>query len=340
MKIGIVNDLAMATQAITAALNSTSEHRVLWTATNGHEAIKFCQTNTPDLVLMDLVMPGMNGAATTHAIMQACPTAILVVTASVATNCALAFEAMGAGALDVIATPALASPTDRHQFLQKIAQIEAIIADHRAPPQPSSPPAGSNNLTTNAATAATTLVAIGCSAGGPAALATILQALDPLDHAAVVLVQHIDARFINDLAQWLTGYSHNPLHLAADHELIAPGHIYLAGKNGHVKTNASARFCYDTNLRGLAYQPSVDVFFASIARNWHGRALGTVLTGMGRDGATGLRAMRDAGFLTLAQDQKSSALYGMPKAAAPFATEILPLSKIAPRINRWLHSNP
>jgi len=340
MKIGIVNDLAMATQAITAALNASGKHHVLWTATNGHEAIELCQSNIPELVLMDLVMPGINGAATTHAIMQTCPTAILVVTASVATNCALAFEAMGAGALDVITTPTLNNHAERRQFLEKIAQIEAIIADHRAVP-PSPPPSSrSNNLTTSTATAATTLVAIGCSAGGPAALATILQALDPLDHAAVVLVQHIDARFINDLAQWLTGYSHNPLHLAADHELIAPGHIYLAGKNGHVKTNASARFCYDTNLRGLAYQPSVDVFFASIARHWQGRALGTVLTGMGRDGATGLRAMRDAGFLTLAQDQKSSALYGMPKAAAPFATEILPLTKIAPRINRWLQSNP
>ncbi|MEI6278975.1 MAG: response regulator, partial [Verrucomicrobiae bacterium] len=116
MKIGIVNDLDMATQAITATLNSDGKHRVLWTARSGSEAVRLCRENTPELVLMDLVMPGINGAETTRQIMNACPTGILVVTASIAGNCALAFEAMGAGALDVIATPSLSKPASRREF--------------------------------------------------------------------------------------------------------------------------------------------------------------------------------------------------------------------------------
>lgn len=336
MKIGIVNDLEMAVQAISSALNSTKEHRVLWIAKTGAEAVRLCRENTPDLVLMDLVMPGMNGAETTRQIMGACPTGILVVTASIAGNCGLAFEAMGAGALDVIATPALSIDSSRKEFLQKISQIGAIVAEQNKPEPP--PLCRPETLTCSVAGATDTIVAIGCSAGGPAALAEILGALDPVGRAAVVIVQHIDVRFVEDLAQWLKGFAKDPIKLVAEGDLIEPGHIYLAGKDGHIEAHSCSRLRYEQTIGGFAYQPSVDVFFASIARNWRGKALGAVLTGMGKDGASGLRSMRAAGFLTIAQDEKSSALFGMPKAAAPFASEILPLSSMAPRINRWIKS--
>lgn len=336
MKIGIVNDTDMATQAIAMTLSTAGEHRVLWTARSGPEAVKLCGADPPDLVLMDLVMPGMNGAETTRQIMRASPTAVLIVTASVASNCALAFEAMGAGALDVIATPSLNSNQGRGEFLQKIAQIGCIIADHHKPAAP--PRCQPETLSCAAAGATDTLVAIGCSAGGPAAIAQILGDLKPVGPAAVVIVQHIDARFVEDLAKWLAGFSKDPLTLVTEGDLIEPGHIYLAGKGGHIEAHSCSRLRYDSNLGGLAYQPSVDVFFASIARNWRGRALGAVLTGMGRDGCEGLHAMRAAKFTTLAQDEASSALFGMPKAAAPYAAEILSLTAIAPRLNRWIQT--
>jgi chemotaxis response regulator CheB len=336
MKIGIVNDLDMATQAIAATLGSTNEHQVLWIARNGAEAVRLCKENTPELVLMDLVMPGMNGAAATKEIMGACPTGILVVTASIAGNCSLAFEAMGAGALDVIKTPSLSNPSSRKEFLQKISQIEAIVSEQNRPEPP--PACRPETLACGAPGAADTLVAIGCSAGGPAAIAEILGTLAPLGRAAVVIVQHIDVRFVEDLAKWLKGFAKDPLRLVAEGDLIEPGHIYLAGKDGHIEAHSCSRLRYDQSISGLAYQPSVDVFFSSIARNWRGRALGIVLTGMGKDGASGLHAMRDARFLTISQDEKSSALFGMPKAAAKFASEILPLSSMAPRINRWIQN--
>ncbi|MCX6878490.1 MAG: chemotaxis-specific protein-glutamate methyltransferase CheB [Verrucomicrobia bacterium] len=337
MNIGIVNDMDMATQAIRATLDSNHEHRVLWTANSGPEAVRLCRQSPPDLVLMDLVMPGMNGAQATREIMRSSPTAILVVTASVNHNCGLAFEAMGAGALDVITTPSLASNAGRHEFLQKLAQMAAIITDHQ---QSAAPPACQpNSLACGAPGATDTLVAIGCSAGGPAALAEILTALAPVNQAAVVIIQHIDARFIDDLARWLKDFSKDPLQLVTEGDQLQAGRIFLAGKDGHLEAHACARLRYNPNLGGLAYQPSVDVFFASIARHWKGRALGIILTGMGRDGAAGLQAMRDAGFLTIAQNEASSALFGMPKAAAPFAAEILPLASIAARINQWIQSS-
>ncbi len=335
MKIGIVNDIDMATKAIVSTLGD-SEHRVLWTATSGPQAVRLCRENTPDLVLMDLVMPDMNGAEATRQIMHSCPTGILVVTASVAGNCALAFEAMGAGALDVITTPSLNSNAGRKEFLEKISQIGSIIADHNKPAPP--PTCNPRELSCQVAGATDTLVAIGCSAGGPAAIANILGGLDPVGRAAVVVVQHIDAHFVDDLVNWLKGYSKDPLSLVAEGDLIEPGHIYLAGKHGHIEAHSCSRLRYNADLGGLAYQPSVDVLFSSIARNWRGRALGVVLTGMGRDGAAGLQAMQSVGFTTLAQDEGSSALFGMPKAAAPFASEILPLSFMAPRINRWIRT--
>lgn len=349
MNIGIVNDTNMATQAITAALLSSDEHHVLWSATNGPDALRLCQLSTPDLVLMDLVMPGMNGVETTRAIMRSCPTTILVVTASINNNCGLAFEAMGAGALDVITTPVLIHQAGRHQFLQKISQIQSIIDNHPrgaganasrphkphpAPPPYPHPPSSHSQKTTS------TLVAIGCSAGGPAAISEILTALNPVNQAAVVIIQHIDARFIDDLARWLKGFSKDPLRLVAEGDRLIPGHIYLAGKDGHLETDSAGRLHYNPDLGGRAYQPSVDVFFSSIARFWRGNALGIVLTGMGRDGASGLHSMQDTGFLTLAQDEKSSALFGMPKAAAPFASKILPLPAMAPFINQWIPSHP
>jgi len=336
MKIGIVNDMEMATQAISSTINSTREHRVLWIARSGADAVRLCRENTPELVLMDLVMPGISGAETTRQIMQACPTGILVVTASIAGNCALAFEAMGAGALDVISTPSLSNESSRKEFLQKITQIGAIVAEQNKPEPP--PPCRPETLSCGALGATDTIVAIGCSAGGPAALAEILGSLDPVGRAAVVIVQHIDVRFVEDLAQWLKGFAKDPIKLVAEGDLIEPGHIYLAGKDGHIEAHSCSRLRYDQSTGGLAYQPSVDVFFSSIVRNWRGRAMGVVLTGMGRDGAIGLSAMRNSGFLTIAQDEKSSALYGMPKAAAPFASEILPLSSIAKRINRWIQT--
>jgi len=336
MKIGIVNDTEMAAMAIAAALSSGGRHDVVWTARSGEEALGLCRANLPDLVLMDLVMPGMNGVETTRRIMASTPTAILVVTASVEGNCSLAFQAMGEGALDAIATPALAHSSGQSAFLNKISQIGAIVAED-AKSFPSAIPF-SGTPSSGTPLSASAVVAIGSSAGGPAALAEILEKLPPKPAAAIVIIQHIDVRFVDELAAWLNTRSTNPVQIVREGDTLRPGIIYLAGKDGHLEALPNARLHYTRSPINLAYQPSVDVFFSSVARVWGPRAMGVILTGMGRDGAVGLKTMRDADALTVAQDRSTCALYGMPKAAAlaGAAAEILPLQKIQPRISRWI----
>lgn len=181
-----------------------------------------------------------------------------------------------------------------------------------------------------------TLVAIGASAGGPAALAAVLGGLSEDFPAAVVVIQHVDQQFSAGLAEWLGQHCRLPVRLARDGETPAAGCVLVAGTNDHLVMTAGGRLAYTAEPRAAVYRPSVDVFFESLVRHWGGNVIGVLLTGMGRDGARGLRALREGGHYTIAQDQASSAVYGMPKAAASLdaAVEILPLDGIAPRLAR------
>ncbi|WP_312937232.1 chemotaxis protein CheB, partial [Pseudomonas sp.] len=178
------------------------------------------------------------------------------------------------------------------------------------------------------------LVAIGSSAGGPAALELLLKGLPKDFPAAIVLVQHVDQVFASGMADWLASASGLPVRLAQEGEAPQPGQVLLAGTNHHLRLLQNGTLAYTPEPVNEIYRPSIDVFFESVARYWNGDAVGVLLTGMGRDGAQGLKLMREQGFLTLAQDQQSCAVYGMPKAAAAIdaAVEIRPLERIAGRL--------
>ena len=178
------------------------------------------------------------------------------------------------------------------------------------------------------------LVVVGASAGGPAALAELLKGLSARFSAAVVIVQHVDDRFVEGLALWLAEQSGLPVRLALEGDRPEAGVVLLAGPGGHLIVRPDGRLGYVSEPRHHAYRPSVDVLFQSACDHWPARVAGIVLTGMGADGAAGLKALRLKGALTIAQDQATSAVYGMPKAAAVAgaAVDILPLNRIAPRL--------
>ncbi|EPG3432923.1 chemotaxis response regulator protein-glutamate methylesterase [Pseudomonas aeruginosa] len=291
MRIGIVNDMPLAVEALRRALAFEPQHQIVWVASNGAEAVTQCAADTPDVVLMDLLMPVMDGVEATRRIMAESPCAIVIVTVDIEQNVHRVFEAMGYGALDAVNTPALGignPQTAAAPLLRKIQNVGWLIGqrDNRGKVQVVPPKAGG---------ARQRLVAIGASAGGPASLAVLLKQLPASFNAAVVLVQHVDEVFAAGMAEWLV---------------------------------------YTAEPRSFVYRPSIDVFFESVANYWRGDAVGVLLTGMGRDGAQGLKQMRERGFLTIAQDQASCAVYGMPKAAAAIdaAVQILSLEKIAPRL--------
>ena len=331
MKIGIVNDLPLALEALRRVLALRPDHAVIWAARDGAQAISSCARETPDLVLMDLVMPGMDGVEATKHIMAATPCAILVVTASVGANAARVFDAMGYGAIDAVDTPVLGrgdSQEGAAAFLHKIDRIAKLVGTRRFIPS-----ADTFNDTWIIARRER-LVAIGASAGGPAALTAVLSGLPKSFPAAVVIVQHVDERFAQGMAEWLSRDSALPVRVAREGDRPTAGTVLLAATNDHLRFITSDRLGYTPEPRELAYRPSVDVFFASVGAHWSGEAVGVLLTGMGRDGAQGLKTLRDQGHYTIAQDQATSTVYGMPKAAASLgaAVDILPLERIAPRL--------
>lgn len=330
MKIAIVNDMPMAVEALRRALAFEPLHQVIWVAGNGAEAVRCCAEQTPDLILMDLIMPVMDGVEATRRIMASTPCAIVIVTVDREQNVHRVFEAMGHGALDVVDTPAIGAGNPKGAaapLLRKILNIEWLMGQRNTHERTVATPL-------REAVRRDRLVAIGSSAGGPAALEILLKALPSSFPAAVVLVQHVDQVFAAGMAEWLSTASGLPVQLALEGQVPQSGKVLLAGTNHHIRLLKGGTLAYTAEPVNEIYRPSIDVFFESVARYWNGDAVGVLLTGMGRDGAMGLKTMRERGFLTIAQDQASSAVYGMPKAATAIdaAVEIRPLTSIAPRL--------
>lgn len=328
MKIGVVNDVSAILKILTRVINEHTEHQVAWTAQDGAAAVEKCAAERPDIVLMDLIMPVMDGIEATRRIMDQSPCAVLVVTASVTINAAKVFEAMAAGALDAISTPTLAGAQAKSSIdalQRKLTTIGKLITRHTPPlaPTPAPKPATAGRQFP--------LVAIGSSTGGPGALATLLSELPHSLPAAIVVVQHVDSQFAPGLAQWLNDQTALPVRLAADGDRPEPGTVLLAGTSDHLILSPNRQLTYTAHPKDYVYRPSVDVFFDSVAAHWPCDPIGVLLTGMGRDGASGLLALQRAGRYTIAQDRASCAVYGMPKAAVELgaACEVLPIDSIA-----------
>ena len=246
-------------------------------------------------------------------------------------NASQVFEAMGHGALDAVDIPLLGGGTIEEAsepLLAKIATISRLVADKRGQRRVAEPvrPSGGRGHDR--------LIAIGASAGGPAVLATLLRDLPKDFPAAIVIVQHVDEQFATGMAMWLNQGTALPVRVATEGDRPTVGEVLLAATGDHLTLKTADRVGYTADPIDYVYRPSVDVFFQSASRLWRGDFVGVLLTGMGRDGALGLKALRDRGHYTIAQDQATSAVYGMPKAAATInaAVDILPAAGIASKL--------
>jgi two-component system response regulator WspF len=328
MRIGIVNDLRAACEALRRVVDSLPGHEVAWTAGDGVEAIAMAKRDRPDLILMDLLMPHMDGAQATRQIMAASPCAILVVTATVSGNISLVYDAMGYGALDAVDTPMLGPAGEvsgAGALVEKIGTIAKLVgatADPRRARRAvstSSPPR---------------LLVVGASTGGPKAVADLLFPLPQDWNVAIVIVQHVDVAFAPGLAKWLGDRTGRPVRVAEHGQQPQAGDVLLAGTNDHLLLAKSRTLEYRPDPRDVFFRPSVDVFFGSVAEHWPQAGIAVLLTGMGRDGAKGLLSLRTRGWHTIAQDQATSVVFSMPKSAidAGAACEVLAIDRMAQSI--------
>jgi two-component system, chemotaxis family, response regulator WspF len=331
VRLGIVDPSAQSVRAVERAL-AGSGHQLEWHSGSGLDALRRCETQAPELLLVGLRLGDIKPAELTRRLV-AHKVCAVVLLAGPSDETASAYDAMGAGALDVVKAPSF---DDAGQLLGADALLAKIRTAGRLLGQTS------GNLLavqpSGGGPALPPLVAIGASTGGPQALLAVLSALPKPFGGAILIVQHVDGEFSAGLASWLAETSGLRVELARVGSMPTAGVALLAGTEEHLIMAAGGSLRYTATPRELPYRPSVDVLFTSLVQHWKAPGVAALLTGMGRDGAQGLKKLRDAGWFTIAQDEASSVVYGMPKAAAMLgaAARILPLAGIAPEIANFV----
>ncbi len=324
MRIGIVNDMRAACEALRRVVDSLPDHEIAWTANDGVEAIAMAKRDRPDLILMDLIMPHLDGVQATRQIMASAPCAILVVTATVSGNISLVYDAMGYGALDAVDTPMLGPAGEvsgAGALVEKIGTIAKLVGATSEPRKPVRPAAG----------ATPRLLLIGASTGGPKAISDLLLPLPRDWNVATVIVQHVDVAFSQGLAKWLGDRTGRAVRVAEHGQQPLGGDVLLAGTNDHLLLGKARGLEYSVEPKEVFFRPSVDVFFESVADHWPQTGTALLLTGMGKDGAKGLLKLRTRGWHTIAQNEASSVVWSMPKAGidAGGACEVLGIEEMA-----------
>jgi two-component system, chemotaxis family, protein-glutamate methylesterase/glutaminase len=341
IRVLVVDDSPTVRGRLAEVLSGDPQIEVVGEAADGKRAIELCLALRPDVITMDMMLPVMTGLAATEYIMAHCPTPILIVSAS--TNRGELFktyDALAAGAVDVLEKPSGAEPAGdwERRFVATVKLVSRIrVITHlrgrlHGLGRHSNPlPVASNDEPSRKRK----LVAIGASTGGPGAIVEILRTLPGNFPLPVLFVLHINEPFAAAFADWLDAQTSHRVSYARDGEPVAEaaGRIVMAPPDRHLVVN-HGRFCLTRDPERHSCRPSVDVLFESIAREYGQSSAACLLTGMGRDGASGLLAIRMAGGLTIAQDEASSVVYGMPREAVLLqaALRVLPLSKIGPAL--------
>ncbi len=333
IKVVVVEDSTVQRRHLVKVLEADGDIRVAGEATDAREAIELVRTLEPDVVSVDLGIPG-GGIHAIEQIMAFSPTPIVVLSASVADREShAAVEALLAGAVDALPKPSAWDAESERTFRERVRVLRGVRV-LRHPRGRLEQDRIARRSRSAASRTATPMVAIGASTGGPAALATVLADLGGLQ-AAVLVVQHLHPGFIDGFVAWMQRVSGLPVEIAVDGTSIQPGLVYVGPGGAHLKVGSEDRIVLDPEPETL-HRPSVNTLFSSLAERPDRRRIGVLLTGMGDDGATGLLALRRAGAVTIAQDEATSTVYGMPHAARRLdaATHVLALQDIAPQIKR------
>ncbi|HEX6367406.1 MAG TPA: chemotaxis response regulator protein-glutamate methylesterase [Longimicrobium sp.] len=375
----VVDDSAFMRRVISDILSSTDEFRVVGTARDGNDALRKVHQLEPDLVTMDVEMPGLDGLSALGYIMSETPRPVVMLSAYTTEGGDATMRALDYGAVDFVAKPSgtisLNLDTVADRLLQALraastanlavlpvrvrrppappagapaeADADAAASDEASPPSLAAPPrrrkrapaapAEPPTRAVHVGRSAETVVAIAASTGGPRALTELVPRLRAPLGAAVLIVQHMPPRFTRSFAERLDGMSGLHVVEAAEGDVVRPDHVYLAPGDWHmrvVREGGQVRITLDQEPTIWGVRPAADPLFRTVADTYGARSIGVVLTGMGKDGAEGLREIVQSGGYGIAQDKASSVIYGMPAAAARIADTVLPLDEIHQGIER------
>ncbi|MDZ4169877.1 MAG: chemotaxis-specific protein-glutamate methyltransferase CheB [Coriobacteriia bacterium] len=332
IRVVIADDSLVAREMLATILGSEPDIEVVGQAKDGHEAVEMVERLRPDLVTMDIHMPKLDGLRATEKIMAFTPTPILVVSSSVhGEGMGRAFDALNLGALEVIKKPEPRDWADLDRIGREVIRKVRVLSNVRVIThiRGRHGPASAGRLR-QVGSSSRTLVAIGSSTGGPSALLEVLGRLPQEFPAPIVVAQHIADGFVPGLVGWLDSGCSIRVVAAESGQRIEPGIAYFAPTGSNMALDGgTVRF--QPPGHGQLYIPSADTLFDSVSVSHGNRAVGVLLTGMGADGAEGLKLMRNKGAATIAQDEETCTVFGMPRAAIEIgaAEKVLPITKIA-----------
>ena len=339
IKVLIVEDCAITRDLLVRILSSVPEICVVHCARNGSEALASLAQCEPDVITMDIHMPGLDGYEVTRRIMETRPVPIIIVSSAYdPEDVTQTFHAMEAGAVAAVEKPPGPGAADYEKLARKLTDMVKAMAEVRVvkrwPHARAAARVAAPALPREAGrgpSAEVQIVVIGASTGGPPVLEEILSALPKPFPAPILIVQHIASDFVQGLADWLTQRTGLPVSVAVDGHRAEPGCAYLAPDGSHLTVGAGGRIGCRIGEPENGLRPAVSCLFRSAAAEYGRNAVGVLLTGMGSDGAKELKVMREAGGVTIALDKASSIIHGMPGAAVELgaATHILPPGRIA-----------
>lgn len=364
IRVVICDDARSDREVLSRMIQTADDIAVVGTAESGDEVLNLLSTLEPDVLTMDINLPGRSGLEVIDEVMAVHPLPVLVISDQ-ADRSEIAMEALAGGAVEVHLKPTLNREEDFDRAAVELTALLRVVArakvirhlrGHTAPEseeianvsagdRASIPPAAGERASIPPSAGdrasippvrsrAAEIVVVAASTGGPQALREIMSKLGPDISVPIIVVQHIASGFTEGLADWLSGAVQLSVKLADDGEELTGGVIYVAPEERHMKVRSGRAALEGSDPVG-GHCPSADVLFESVAEAYGERALAVILTGMGRDGAAGLKAIRDAGGTTLVQDEASCAVFGMPKAALDLgaADTVVPLGDIATEIS-------
>ncbi len=339
IRVLVVEDSPTEREFLLQILGSDPAIAVVGTAGTGEEAIEAVERTRPDIITMDVHMPRMNGFDATRRIMETHPTPIVIVSgAADATDTAKAFRAIESGALAVLRKPSGLGHLDHEQSTSELintvkmmSEVKVVRRWPRRPVETLPAVTVSTEFPFQSAQKQIRIVAMGASTGGPPVLQTILSGLPRSFPVPVLIVQHIAAGFTQGFVEWLAQSSSLPVHVPAHGQSVLPGQAYVAPDGLHMAVGADGRVQLRPDEPENGLRPSVACLFRSVAKAYGQSAVGVLLTGMGKDGASELKFMKEQGAVTIAQDRDTSVVHGMPGEAIRLggATYVLPAERIS-----------